>query len=434
MDELNNIPVTTPKTRFSWPYQQAYNNQVRLNVNQLKDIAVATQLMIDNLQTQITNDNKQSDWNQTDNTKIDYILNKPAFTTPVNADWNSTTGLSQILNKPVLFDGNYNSLINKPNLFNGDYNNLTNKPTYFNGDYNNLTNKPIIPATQIQSNWTQSDNTKLDFIKNKPVLFSGSYTDLTNKPSFFDGNYNNLTNKPILFDGNYTSLTNKPTIPNNTAQITETTSLYFTQTRARESITATTPLNYNSTTGVLSLPLTSFAPALLFSQTETKTVSGVLTETSLLGNGVGTKTLTANSLIQGKTILIKGNGFLSTGLISLPNINLRLKLGGTLLVQTGTVLIVGLGQSNAGFDFEILLTCQSIDVNNKAVIRCQGVAGYSSVAALNLSNRISYGMTQTTPVLIDPSIAQTFDITFQWGLVTLGSTITITNLYIQTLN
>lgn len=55
------------------------------------------------------------------------------------------------------------------------------------GSYNDLSNKPSIPAAQIQSDWSQSDNTKADFIKNKPTLAnvatSGDYDDLTNKPT-----------------------------------------------------------------------------------------------------------------------------------------------------------------------------------------------------------------------------------------------------------
>ena len=58
-------------------------------------------------------------------------INIPTFT-QVNADWNATTGKAQILNKPT--------------LFNGDYNNLTNKPVLFSGNYNDLTNKPTIPT------------------------------------------------------------------------------------------------------------------------------------------------------------------------------------------------------------------------------------------------------------------------------------------------
>lgn len=56
----------------------------------------------------------------------------PTPTEQVNADWNATTGKAQILNKPT--------------LFNGDYNNLTNKPVLFSGNYNDLTNKPTIPT------------------------------------------------------------------------------------------------------------------------------------------------------------------------------------------------------------------------------------------------------------------------------------------------
>jgi hypothetical protein len=50
------------------------------------------------------------------------------YTAAVNADWNATSGLAEILNKPT------------------------------------------IPAAQIQSDWTQTNNAALDFIKNKPTL------------------------------------------------------------------------------------------------------------------------------------------------------------------------------------------------------------------------------------------------------------------------
>ena len=38
------------------------------------------------------------------------------------------------------------------------------------GSYNDLTNTPSIPAAQIQSDWNQSDNSSVDFIKNKPTI------------------------------------------------------------------------------------------------------------------------------------------------------------------------------------------------------------------------------------------------------------------------
>ena len=72
-----------------------------------------------------------------------------------------------------------------------------------------------IPETffgQVQSDWNQTNNTAIDFIKNKPIIFSGDYNDLSNKPSLFSGNYYDLTNRPNLFSGNYNDLSNKPTL------------------------------------------------------------------------------------------------------------------------------------------------------------------------------------------------------------------------------
>lgn len=47
--------------------------------------------------------NVQPDWNQTDTTADDYIKNKPTVpAAQVNSDWNATTGVAKILNKPMI--------------------------------------------------------------------------------------------------------------------------------------------------------------------------------------------------------------------------------------------------------------------------------------------------------------------------------------------
>lgn len=63
----------------------------------------------------------QSDWNQADNTKVDFIKNKPTIpAAQVNSDWNANSGVAQILNKPTLAtvatSGSYNDLLNKPTI------------------------------------------------------------------------------------------------------------------------------------------------------------------------------------------------------------------------------------------------------------------------------------------------------------------------------
>lgn len=103
------------------------------------------------------------------------------------------------------------------------------KPSY---SWTEITNKPTIPDAQIQSDWTQNDTTKKDFIKHKPTLAtvatSGSYDDLSNKPTIPAAQVNadwnassgvaKILNKPTLFSGDYNDLTNKPTIPSGQIQ------------------------------------------------------------------------------------------------------------------------------------------------------------------------------------------------------------------------
>ena len=72
------------------------------------------------------------------------------------SDWNATSGLAEILNKPTLFSGSYTD--------------LTNKPTLFSGSYNDLTNKPTIPAAQVQADWNELDTADISYIQNKPTI------------------------------------------------------------------------------------------------------------------------------------------------------------------------------------------------------------------------------------------------------------------------
>jgi hypothetical protein len=101
-------------------------------------------------------------------------VNVPAETPQVNADWNASSGVAEILNKPTLAtvatSGSYTDLINQPSI----------PPAQVNSDWNassgvaEILNKPSIPAAQIQSDWNQANNAALDFIKNKPTIPSTS--------------------------------------------------------------------------------------------------------------------------------------------------------------------------------------------------------------------------------------------------------------------
>lgn len=145
------------------------------------------------------------------------LLNRPIIpAAQVNTDWNATSGIAQILNKPslsaVATSGSYNDLTGRPALFSGNYNDLSNKPSIpaaqVNTDWNatsgiaRILNKPSLSV----------------------VATSGLYDDLGNKPSLStvatSGSYNDLLNKPTIFSGSYLDLSNKPTIPVNVEDLT----------------------------------------------------------------------------------------------------------------------------------------------------------------------------------------------------------------------
>ena len=90
------------------------------------------------------------------------LINKPTIpAAQINADWNSSSGVSEILNKPTL------------------------ATVATSGSYDDLTNKPTIPAAQVNADWNSSSG--VSEILNKPTLAtvatSGSYNDLSNQPT-----------------------------------------------------------------------------------------------------------------------------------------------------------------------------------------------------------------------------------------------------------
>lgn len=231
------------------------------------------------------------------------IVEAPEIPDPqVHADWNATSGISQILNKPTLFDGDYNSLTNKPEIpvvnypvtsVNGQEGNVsltaedvnaapvehTHRLEEINGlvdvlqskmgktdsiEYSRLTGVPSIPAAQVNADWNSTSG--VSQILNKPTLFDGRYESLTGKPVIFDGDYNSLTNKPTIPVVNYpvTSVNSKTgsVVLNNTdvgaaaSQHTHTIAeVNGLQTALNGKMNSGSTIPYSSLTGVPTMPV-----------------------------------------------------------------------------------------------------------------------------------------------------------------------------------
>ena len=126
------------------------------------------------------------------------LTNKPAIpASQVQSDWNATSGMGVILNKPTIPTtvaelSDANNYISTNNTVTANTITLANVAT--SGEYNDLLNKPTIPAAQVQSDWNAT--TGMGVILNKPTISnvgsSGEYNDLLNKPTIpsVDQTYN----------------------------------------------------------------------------------------------------------------------------------------------------------------------------------------------------------------------------------------------------
>lgn len=110
----------------------------------------------------------------------------------VKSDWSSSSGMSEILNKPslatVAMTGSYSDLSGKPVIptsqINTDWNSISglsqllNKPSLATvastGAYSDLSGKPSIPSAQVQADWAQTSSGSIDFVKNKSKFYLGS--------------------------------------------------------------------------------------------------------------------------------------------------------------------------------------------------------------------------------------------------------------------
>ena len=195
---------------------------------------------------------------------VDNVLTEITYTpsgggaAQVNADWNATSGVAQILNKPTI-PGNTTYDLTASNgsvateekiLLTGSDSSEDAVTLAVSGNLTIARSNNTITfggggSAQIQSDWTQSNSSHTAFIQNKPslatVATTGSYTDLSNQPSIPSAQVNSdwnagtgtvaeILNKPTIpaaqvqSDWSATSgmgeILNKPTIPTNNSQLT----------------------------------------------------------------------------------------------------------------------------------------------------------------------------------------------------------------------
>lgn len=227
----------------------------------------------------------QSDWNETDNTKLDFIKNKPTGLTQIQSDWNETnnTLVDYIKNKPVIPAGQIQSDWTQGNFLALDY----------------IKNKPTIPATQLQSNWTETDSTKLDFILNKPTVPTAQIqSDWTQtNTSLLDYIKHKPSLATVATTGSYSDLTGTPTVPAQFNPIAGA-GIVITGTYPNETFTSTS-------SGIATSLPSAFALGILANGTDQTSAINTILANSLYAGIIFDFSSPANVTISGT---IQGNG------------------------------------------------------------------------------------------------------------------------------
>lgn len=160
----------------------------------------------------------------------------------------------------------------------------------------------------------------------------------------------------------------------------------------------------------------------LFTQTATVTVANTVTETTVTSTGIGTLTLPANFFVAGKTIQVAGFGIVSS--TANPNIRVKIKLGSTVILDTGNV--ASGNSTNASFILDGIITCRTTGSSGTVIWQWYYEEVHGSGARWSMAN--------TWTTTINTTTSQALTVTVQWDTASASNTISLTNLLLKVLN
>lgn len=167
----------------------------------------------------------------------------------------------------------------------------------------------------------------------------------------------------------------------------------------------------------------------VFTQTADKTVTNTVTETSLIGTGVGTMTLPANFFVAGKTIRLRIGGIYTTPAVATPSVVVKVKYGSTVIATVTTTSLLS-GATNLEFDGEILITCRT--TGGSGSVMCHGDIEYSTGLAGTIAvDPLNNAGAATT---IDTTGANALDVTITWDSATATRSVKSTVTTVEILN
>ena len=162
------------------------------------------------------------------------------------------------------------------------------------------------------------------------------------------------------------------------------------------------------------IPATNYG---LYSQTANSVpITATTSELTLIGTGVGTLSVPANTFKVGDSFLVKMYGRISC--VGTATIEIRIKSGSVLLADTGVVALDV--TTNRHWGLEVSFTIRSLGVAGVGSIATGGLFNYIKNSGLNFEGENFSTVNSTT---FDTTILNTILITAQWNTNNTGNTI-----------
>ena len=162
------------------------------------------------------------------------------------------------------------------------------------------------------------------------------------------------------------------------------------------------------------IPTTNYG---LYAQTSNSVpVTATNVESSLIGTGVGTLSVPANSFKVGDSFVAKLYGHISC--VGTATIQIKIKSGSVILADTGIVALDT--TTNKHWQVEVNFTIRQLGVAGVGSIASGGLFSYIKNAGLNFEGENFSIVNNTT---FNTAIINTLDITAQWNTNNAGNTI-----------
>ena len=170
------------------------------------------------------------------------------------------------------------------------------------------------------------------------------------------------------------------------------------------------------------LPSTSYG---VFAQTNSSIPASGITETSIVGTGVGALTVPANSFQIGDSFTLASDGLLSS--LSSATLEIRVKtLTGVLLCDTGVIAMAS--ATNKPFLLSLYFTIRTLGGVGVASISSGGLFSYIRNGGTQFEG---YVLSQINSTTFDTTVNNTLVVTAQWNTGSASNTIQSFNLILQ---